>query len=158
MAAPLFCAVFLAEAYGVRIRHWREVAGAAEADRARRDAGGDHPGSRQPPGSASGAIQAVARFLFCEEPSIIITGLREKWSNGDRRRIVCDILPARGARRQPAPHGLFWHILVVTRPHPRARPAATDLDWAITRRAGSLPAEELSAVAADRFRMQSVQS
>src|SRR3989442_15365804 len=73
---------------------------------------------------------------------------RETWRNGpsDRRHIVFSILPSRGPLRQPTPYGLFWHIFSISRRHSRGGAAYIDIDCAVTRRAGSSHAEQLSAV------------
>ena len=53
--------------HDVRIRHEREMAGAAQADRAGRDASGGPSGSRHPSGTGQfGVIQAVAPSLRVE--------------------------------------------------------------------------------------------
>jgi hypothetical protein len=70
---------------------------------------------------------------------------RERWRSGYRGRVVCHILPARGARRQSTPDGLLRHIFAVGSYHSLTGVAAADIDPAVTRGAGPLPAEQLSA-------------
>src|SRR5262245_17547012 len=74
---------------------------------------------------------------------------QERWRNGYRGRVVCHILPARGARQQSTPDGLLRHIFAVASYHSLTGVAAADIYPAVTR-AGPLPAEQLSACTSSR--------
>src|SRR5262245_5156964 len=102
------------------------------------------------PCAFGGMIVRAAGRLHHLSPTHLGAALeQERWRNGYRGRVVCHILSARGARRQSPPDGLLRHIFAVAGYHSGAGVAPADFDRAVTRRAGPLPAEQLSAVAAE---------